>query len=424
MTSDTETLNLSAGKWRWYIVGIMFAATVLNYLDRQTMSVCASLIKDDFSLSNEELGHLHAAFRGAYGVVQVVGGLIADRFPVRLIYALAVGFWSVAGASTALATGPRMFGWFRRCLGVGEAFNWPCALRVTADIVRPEDRALANGFFASGAAVGAMVAPLIIMPIALTWGWRAAFVIVGALGIVWIPVWFAATRRLESLKTAEAREYHKKPQESLLRQILMILRHPGFWLLMLFAGTINPCMYVILDWVPLYMHEQRGLNLLTAAVIATPCALGQDIGLIAGGAVTSYLSRRGWSLRGARGVAVAIGALLILPAAGTSFVESTFLCVALLVLAATGIAWASANYLAALQDVSFGNVALTAGVLGGFGNLVSWQVNPLIGEYVDRTGNYHLVFVAIGVLPMVGLAAILLFDQVAARRKVGGVIGD
>lgn len=417
MSSAQALSDRSGAKQRWIICGMMFAATVLNYLDRQTMSVCAKMIKEDFSLSNEEVGHLHAAFRGTYAVAHVVAGLMADRFSVRWIYATAVGIWSAAGAAAAAATSSRMFGWTRSVLGFGEAFNWPCALRVTADLMPPEDRALANGFFASGAAVGAMLAPVLIMPMALAWGWRTAFVVIGALGALWIPLWLTATRRLEGLKSTEARALSENPRPNVAAQLRAIFANPGFWLLMLFAGTINPCSYIIADWIPLYMHEQRGFDLLAAAFIATPMFLGFDFGNIAGGAVTKYLSHRGWTLRQARGVAVAVGALLIVPAAGASFVHNAYVGVALLVLAATGIAWISANYLAALQEVSFGNVALTAGILGGFGNLVSWKINPLIGQYVDRTGNYHLVFVALGLMPLIGLAAILLFDWVSARRE-------
>jgi len=416
VATGTKPADRSTNKWRWYVCSILFAATVLNYLDRQTMSVCAKMIKEDFSLSNEEVGHLHAAFRGTYAVAHVIAGLIADRFPVRFVYAGAVAIWSAAGAAAAMATGSRSFGWTRSALGFGEAFNWPCALRVTANIMRPEDRALANGFFASGAAVGAMLAPLVIMPIALAWGWRVAFVVVGALGALWIPLWLSVTHRLDSLQTAEARAHQQAPRQSMAAQLGAIVRNPGFWLLMLFAGTINPCSYIIADWVPLYMHEQRGFDLLSAAIIATPMFLGFDLGNIAGGALTKYLSHRGWTMRQARGVAVAVGAILIVPAAATSYVHNAYVGITLLVLAATGIAWISANYLAALQEVSFGNVALTAGILGGFGNLVSWKINPLIGQYVDRTGNYHLVFVALGVMPLVGLAAMLLFDVVTARR--------
>ena len=176
--------------WTWYVCFILFLATVLNYLDRQTMANCAPLIKKDFQLSNEQWGHLLGAFRGTYGYMQIAAGYVADRFSVRIVYALAVGLWSAAGAAAAFVAGPAVMAWTRRVLGVGEAFNWPCALRVTANMLPPEDRGLANGFFSSGAATGSLIAPLVIVPIAKAFGWRMAFFFIGALGAVWILLWW------------------------------------------------------------------------------------------------------------------------------------------------------------------------------------------------------------------------------------------
>ena len=184
--------------WTWYICGILFLATVLCYLDRQTMSLCAPLIKQDFKLSNQQWGELLSAFRGSYAVVQFFG-FLADVVPVRLLYALSVGVWSAAGAAAAFVAGPTALAWTRRVLGAGEAFNWPCALRVTANMVPPEERSLANGIFTSGAATGAALSPLIIAPLASAFGWRIAFFVVGAFGAVWIAVWWFSTRRSDAL---------------------------------------------------------------------------------------------------------------------------------------------------------------------------------------------------------------------------------
>lgn len=408
------------GWWKWYICFILFLATVLCYLDRQTMAVCAPMIKEDFQLNNEQYGSLLAAFRGAYALTQIFAGFLADRMSVRLLYALAVGLWSVAGAAAALVTRFRALAWTRGALGIGEAFNWPCALRVTANTLPPEDRPLANGFFNSGAAVGAMLAPVIIMPIALSFGWRAAFLLIGSIGAAWIFLWLASTRHPGSLQSANQQHSGAEPGQPkppLTRQIASMLRHPGFWLLMLVAGTINPCYYFIADWIPLYMHDERGFGLFAAAFIATPMFLGIDVGNIGGGGLVKYLAGRGWSIRRARGTAVCIGAALIVPATLAGYVDNAYVCIALLVVAAMGIASVLANYLAALQDISFASVGLIAGVLGGFGNLVSWKLNPLIGKYIDDTGHYYLIFVALGVLPLVGMASLLVFDVLVARRK-------
>ena len=249
--------------WKWWICGILFLATVLNYLDRQTMALCSPAICEDYHLSNEAWGGLLSAFRWTYAIAQIPAGFLVDRFSVRLVYTLAVGVWSAAGAAAAFTFGARSLAWTRRLLGVGEAFNWPCALRVTANVLPPEDRGLGNGIFASGAAAGAFLAPFVITPIAAKWGWRPAFFLIGALGAVWIVVWHFSTRRhaaIDGTLDAPASAAHPHAARlSLGAQLRGALGHPGFWLLMVVAGTVNPCSYFIADWIPKYLHDQRGL---------------------------------------------------------------------------------------------------------------------------------------------------------------------
>ncbi len=145
--------------WKWWLTIVLFVATVLTYLDRQTMSLCGAMICKEFDLTNEQYGQLVAAFRWAYALTHLPAGLMADRLPIRMTYSFAIGLWSAAGAAAAWVYGFRTLLMTRASLGMGEAFNWPCATRLVANMFPPNDRGLASGVFNSGAAVGSSSCP-------------------------------------------------------------------------------------------------------------------------------------------------------------------------------------------------------------------------------------------------------------------------
>ncbi len=411
--------------WKWWIAVVLFLATVLTYLDRQTLSLCGAMISEELDLTNEQYGELVAAFRWCYALVHVPAGFLADRVSLRGIYALAVALWSVAGASAAFVGNLRQLLLTRGLLGVGEAFNWPCATRIVANMLPPEDRGLASGIFNSGAAIGAFTAPFVITPLANRFGWRVAFFVIGALGALWIVLWLVVTRRGSRAASAISRTQptHVDPQRrpagarAVARWCREVLLHPAFWMLMLIGVATNPCWYFLNEWIPKYLHDQRGMGYLVAGLVTVPIFLGADLGNLASGGLIKILTVRGWSLRAARGTTLAAAAMLILPVGFITHVESLYLAVAVLGLAAMGITSILANYTACQQDFSFDNVGIVAGILGMSCNVASALVNPLIGRYVDRTGHYGLIFLLMGLLPLVSLTAVIAFDALVSKRS-------
>jgi len=237
----------------WWICGFLFLATVLNYLDRQVLSLTADKIIGEFGLTKEGFGKIIAAFRYSYGIVQIFGGFLVDAHGPRIIYPAAGGLWSLAGMLTGLSSSVAMLSSFRFLLGVGEAFNWPCALKVTQSLLPPKDRPLANGIFNSGAAVGALLAPLIVTLVTVYYGWRAAFVITGALGGLWVVGWLWYTRNSgDELKGIPL------PLGTALRLTGRILSMRAFWMLAVSAIVINSANFYLADWIPLYLKSSRG----------------------------------------------------------------------------------------------------------------------------------------------------------------------
>lgn len=186
---DSAVIPPKAEAWAWGICWLMFASTVLNYMDRQALALVGPQVKSEFSLTNFDFGWVMAAFALTYALFQVPAGYLVDRWNVRWVYAGAVAWWSLAGMASVLAPTLGVLMVFRALLGVGESFNWPCALRTTARILPPADRGLGNGIFNSGAAVGAVLTPLLVPVLTARYGWRTSFVVIGALGFLWVAAW-------------------------------------------------------------------------------------------------------------------------------------------------------------------------------------------------------------------------------------------
>src|SRR5262245_24817915 len=289
---------------KWGLCLLLFLATTLNYLDRQTLSILAPTLQDEMRFDNEALGWLFSVFYYAYTFAHFAVGLLLDRSHLRWAFALAVLAWSTVSALTGLVEGFVGLLACRLLLGVTESPNWPAALRVVSRALPPEERALGNGIFTSGTSVGALIAPGLILGLAAATSWRWAFVIVGALGLVWLAGWLAFTRRPELADVwADPATGRDTALGRPLAAVADLVRSRQFWTVWVVAVLINPCLYFNLNWLPTYLKQERGLTASReVGWVLTAIFIGLDLGYLTCGAAVLGLTKAGWPVRGARRV--------------------------------------------------------------------------------------------------------------------------
>jgi MFS transporter, ACS family, aldohexuronate transporter len=461
------------GAWRWGICWLMFASTILNYMDRQTLALVGTQIRDEFGINNETFGWVLAAFSLSYAICQVPAGYVVDRWNARWVYAGAVTWWSLAGMAASFSPTLGILMICRALLGVGESFNWPCALRVTATVLPPADRSLGNGIFNSGAAVGAVLTPLIVPPLAKLYGWRTAFLVVGCLGFVWVVVWLRLLRpdraralagRPRSDPSIDPDALHEPvpklspkskaafgavallaggtalltPRYGLSAiwwgiSILMlgplavalilplralkgidwaqslgeVVRMPRFWILAVVSVSINICWHFLVNWLPSYLKEDRGMTFLASGMLSSLPFLAADVGNLGGGAASRWLAARGLSPTAARMRVMAGCVVLISSGVWVGTVQNNVLALVLIGIMALGTAAFMANWLAFCQEVSTRHTGFIAGILGGLAHLVVAGFLPFAGRVKDVTGGFAPIFVIVGLVPIIGLGTLV-----------------
>jgi MFS transporter, ACS family, hexuronate transporter len=444
----------------------MFVSTALTYMDRQAVSVVDGPIKAEFRIDNQGFGWVMSAFFLTYAVFQVPAGYLADRCNVRWLYALAVTWWSIAAAALAFAPTLGVLMVFRGLLGVGESFNWPCALRATSAVLPPADRGLGNGIFNSGAAVGAVLTPLLVTRLVLWYGWRPTFVIIASLGWVWVGVWLFAVRGIRGTILA-GRPSSRTSTDRLSRRAGMaygglvgvsiavgllrsywvavegiwwgiaclmfgmllvarvlpridssgadwsealseVVRFRRFWVLVVTSISINICWHFLINWLPGYLKQDRGMGFLASGMWSALPFLAADVGNLGGGGISRWLASRGLSPSGARLRVMAACSLLIGSGALVGWIKDDRIAIGLLGVMALGTAAFMANYFAFCQEVSSRHTGFIVGVLGGLGNLFVASFLPFAGYVKDAFGSFGPIFVLAGLLPFVGLGALFI----------------
>ena len=398
----------------WVICGLLFLATTLNYLDRQTMAILAPAIQKELRLDNAALGLLFAVFYWSYTFSLFAVGPLMDRWNLRWAYGLAVVAWSAAASLSGLAGGFASLAGARLLLGVMESANWPAATRIVARMFEPKDRGLGNGFFTSGTSIGALIAPVLILGITEAVGWRWAFAAVGSLGLLWFGLWISLTggRKMAAVwRDQEVSAGAARPALAVYRDIL---RRPQFWRVFAISTLVNPCLYFNLNWLPVYFTQTHGLSSGQLRWILTYIYLALDLGYLASGAAILALVRLGQPLHRAR-AAVCIGATVCLGMCGAApLMPSLNSTVAALIVANFGVGVWITMYLTFTQEVAPASVSTSMGLLGGAGSLTGALAMAAVGSITQRTSSFAIPMAGVTVLAI--LAAIA---GIAASRRTG-----
>src|SRR5215813_5551976 len=425
-TATVSTLGEKVGHYRWVICGLLFFATTVNYVDRQVLGILSKDLKIAIGWTEVDYGNIVAAFNAAYAFGLLLAGRLMDRVGTRIGYVVAIIWWSLAAMGHALAHTPLGFGVARAALGVGEAGNFPAAIKTVAEWFPKKERAFATGIFNAGSNIGAIVAPLCVPWIAGHLGWRWAFILTGAFGLLWLAFWLPTYRRPEKhakVSAAELAHIQSDPPDPPAEKIpwVRLIPHRQTSAFAIGKYLTDPVWWFYLYWIPSFFRDHHKLDLIGSAGPLIAIYLIADIGSIGGGWLSSTFIKRGWTINRARKTAMLICALAVIPIIFASNVQNLWGAALLIGLAAAAHQGWSCNLFTTTSDMfprrAVGSVVGIGGMAGALGGAT---MAVAIGYILESTGqNYSIVFAIAGTLYLLALLLIhLLAPQLAPVEDV------
>ena len=412
---------------RWWIVWALFGSTVINYISRQTLSVLANTITQEFNLSNTDYSRIVSAFQIAYALMWLAGGILIDVIGARLGLTLAALWWSVASMLTGLANSVFSFGLFRFLLGVGEGCNWPAASKVVAEWFPARQRGLAVAIFDSGSSVGAILAPPLVWWVTRTFGWRYAFVASGLLGFLWIALWLALYHPLRKHPrlTEEERaliEAGRDTAETSVRRgagrWLELLKQPNVWGIVLGRSLTDPIWWFYVFWLPKYLGDVRGFDLKHIAAFVWIPFVAADLGNFTGGLASGFLIKRGMPVIRARKWVCVLSSLPVLAGIPAAMTSNAYWAIALISVAVWGYASWSTMGLTFPSDLFPQDVVASVTGLSGLvaSGIAGTAFTLAVGWLVDRF-SYFPAFLAAGLVPLLATACVLILIRAPEKQE-------
>lgn len=404
----------------WVVCGVLLLATLLNYMDRQTLAVTLPVLKQQYALNESRVGLVEGCFGFAFAAGSLLFGWLADRFGPRRLYPIVLTGWSAAGIATAFAghasaiswlettgdaPGTGVFRWLLLCrtvLGVFEAGHWPCALLTVRAILTPSYRPLGNGILQSGASIGAiLIAPYIELTDRAGFSWEFPFWSIGVIGLTWVPLWMwtVAGKNLQEPKSDHVNDSTAMTVDHLLRRLVVLA---------IVIASLTISWQFLRAWLALFLQDYHGYTATATRALMPAYFISADVGCLLSGFLVTQLTSRGWHVQSARRFGYAIFAVLAGAAALIPFAGSGWAMVALLCVAGAGILGLHPYYYALTQELSATKMGILSGILAAWGWVASSLTQILLGRHIEATRSYELGLVIVGLVPLIGFCVLAL----------------
>lgn len=431
------------GRQRWVICALLFFAATVNYIDRQVLGILKPGLATEFGWTELDYSWIVFSFQTAYAIGLLLVGKMMDRIGTKKGFSISITVWSLAAIAHAWAVplgaaviaGLAYFGIIslttafsasvigfivvRFLLGLGEAGNFPASIKTVAEWFPKKERALATGIFNSGTNIGALVTPLVVPWIALTYGWYEAFVATGAIGFIWLIFWLIFYKKPEEHPRLSQRELQyiqsDPPEPAVKIPWRNLLPHRQTWAFAVGKFLTDPIWWVYLFWLPDFLNKKHGLDLKTFGIPIAVIYIIADVGSIGGGYISSAMIKRGWTINRSRKTAMLICAIAVVPIVLASMTSSLWLAVILIGIAAAAHQGWSANLFTISSDMfpkqAVGSVVGIGGMFGAIGGMC---ISPLVGYILDTTGSYVPIFI---IAASAYLIALLIIHLLAPKLE-------
>jgi MFS transporter, ACS family, hexuronate transporter len=413
-TDEEASLGARIGHVRWTICAMLFAATTINYMDRQVIGILKPTLQASIGMSELDYGYVVDAFQVAYALGLLVAGRFVDKVGTRIGYIVIMAMWSLSAMGHALANTVLQFGIARACLGIGESGNFPAAIKTTAEWFPQSERSLATGIFNSGANVGAILAPLIVPWVTIHYGWHAAFLVTGIFSASWILLWSLKYRKPSehpALGAAELNYINMGITEKAGPSTpwIKLLGYRQTWAFTLGKFLTDPIWWFYLFWLPSYFSQRFNLDLHHLGLPLIVVYNCTTIGSVGGGWLPAPFRKLGMSPTTARLAAMLLCACLVVPIVAVNYINSVWAAVALLSLAAAAHQGWSANLFTTSSDMfprsAVGSVTGIGGMAGSVGGIL---LATYSGFILQMTHSYATLFIVAASAYLLALAIILL----------------